>query len=341
MHKIFFSFVPSFRHKRRLQQSSSWSTANPVISQSPELRISAINMEDPPNLSTREKPPRNPPAPPPPTSIVDSHTPQETLLIAESLAIAKAHLTWPTLIVKSFLAGIFISLGAGFDISVVGGSPGLRASNPALATLIGAFLFPTGFVCIMLTGMELCTSNMFVMTYSTLRRRTTLYDLARNLITSYIFNVAGCLFYAGVLFWWSGVLTTETAIAYAVTQAEARVNVNWGYNVTRGIMCNWLVGLAFFFSTQGRDNTSKIYGIWVVVWCFAAMGYQHCIANYFLVPVGMFYGTSFGVGKFIWASCIPVTIGNLIGGVVFGAVAMWVVYGVHEKDVRELVKGGE
>lgn len=70
------------------------------------------------------------------------------------------------------------------------------------------------------------------------------------------------------------------------------------------------------------------------------MGYQHCIANYFLVPVGMFYGTSFGVGKFIWASCIPVTIGNLIGGVVFGAVAMWVVYGVHEKDVREVVKGG-
>jgi formate/nitrite transporter len=235
---------------------------------------------------------------------------------------------------ESFLAGIFISLGAGFDIMIAGGAPGLRASNPSMATLVSALTFPTGFVVIMLTNMELCTSNMFVMAYSTLRRRTTLYDMARSWIVSYLFNAAGCLFYAGVLYYWADVFQTEAQTSYAKTQAEGRVNINWGYNVTRGIMCNWLVGLAFFLATQGRDNTSKIYGIWVVITCFAAMGYQHSIANYFLVPIGMFYGTNFGVGKFIWASCIPVTIGNMIGGAFFGAFAMWIVYGRHEPSVK-------
>jgi formate/nitrite transporter len=273
------------------------------------------------------------------TSPVDAHTPPETLRLTEQAGIAKAHLTWLDLIIKSFLGGLFISLGAAFDLVLVGGAPGLRSSNPALATLIGAFVFPTGFVIITLTNMELCTSNMFVMAYSTLRRKTTLYDLARNLITSYIFNVAGALFYAGVLCWWTDTLNTDEQSAYAAKQAEGRVNVNWGYNVTRGIMCNWLVGLAFFLGTQGRDNTSKIYGIWIVIWAFAAMGYQHSIANYFLVPIGMFYGTSFGVGKFIWASCIPVTLGNIIGGAFFGASLMWMVYGRHEASVRKSQKG--
>jgi formate/nitrite transporter FocA (FNT family) len=198
-------------------------------------------------------------------SCIDSHTAPETLRLAERAGIAKAHLSWADLATKSFLAGIFISLGAGFDLVLAGGAPELRASNPCLATLIGAFAFPTGFVVIMLTNMELCTSNMFVLAYSTLRRRTTLYDLARNWIVSYVFNMAGCLFYAGVLYWWSGTLDTEAQRSYAVTQAEGRVNVSWGYNVMRGIMCNWLVGLAFFFATQARDNTSKIYGIWIVV----------------------------------------------------------------------------
>lgn len=275
-------------------------------------------------------------APPKMTSAVDAHTPVEMLRLAEQAGVAKAQLSWLDLAIKSFLGGVFISLGAGFDLVVAGGSPGLRASNPAIATMLGGFVFPIGFVIIMLFNVELCTSNMFIMTYSTLRRRTTVYDLLRNWIMSYVFNIAGCLFYAGVLLYWSDTLSTSAQKDYAATQANGRVNINWGYNVTRGIMCNWLVAIAFMFFTEGRDLLSKIVGIWIAIWTFVAMGYQHSIANYLLVPIGMFYGTDFGVGKFIWASCIPVTIGNIIGGAFFGAFAMWTVYGRHEISAKEM-----
>ncbi|KAF2005481.1 hypothetical protein P154DRAFT_571207 [Amniculicola lignicola CBS 123094] len=94
--------------------------------------------------------------------------------------------------------GNFISLGAAFDITLTGGAPGLRTSNPAPATLIGGFVFPTEFGITMLTKMKLCTSNMFVLAYSTLRRQITLSDMARVIVTNYIANMAECLFYAGV-----------------------------------------------------------------------------------------------------------------------------------------------
>jgi formate/nitrite transporter len=275
-------------------------------------------------------------APPNMTSEVDAHTPVEMLRLAEQAGVAKAKLSWLDLIVKSFLGGVFIALGGAFDLVIAGGSPGLRASNPALATLLGALVFPIGFVIVMCFNLELCTSNMFVMAYAALRRRITVYDLLKNWIVSYVLNIAGALFYAGILCYWSDTLSTSAQKDYAGTQANGRVNVNWGYNVTRGIMCNWLVSVAFMFFTQSRDLLSKIVGIYIAIATFVAMGYQHSVANYFMVPIGMFYGTEFGVGKFIWACCIPVTLGNIIGAAFFGAVGMWMVYGRHEMSVKEL-----
>ncbi|KAK2730131.1 hypothetical protein CKAH01_09784 [Colletotrichum kahawae] len=166
------------------------------------------------------------------------------------------------------------------------------------------------------------------MMYTTLQRKTSWYDLGRNWAVSYIFNLAGCLFFAGVLSWWSNALESNTQSTYAVTQAEGRVNINWGYNFTKGIGCNWLVGLAVFMSTSCRDGFSKIAGIWIPIWAFVCLGYQHSIANFFLVPIGMFYGTNFGVGKFIYQSVIPVTLGNIVGGALMVGVALWFLYGI-------------
>lgn len=180
---------------------------------------------------------------------------------------------------------------------------------------------------VIICNVELVTSNFYTMSYAALVRKISVYDVLRNWIVVYVFNVAGALFFSGVLAWWSDVLESDAQSSFAVKQAEGRVNINWGFNFTRGIGCNWLVGLAVFLATSGRDNVSKIYGIWIPIWTFVAVGYQHSIANYFNVPIGMYYGTNFGVGKFIWNACIPVTLGNVVGGALFCGGAFWVVYG--------------
>ena len=197
---------------------------------------------------------------------VDAHTPPETCKLITKAGIAKAKLPWADLIVRSFFGGIFISLGSLLDLVVAGGAPQQRAANPSLITLLAAFTFPIGFVLVILTNVELVTSNMTVMTYTTLRRKISIYDLLRNWIVSYVFNLAGCLFFAGVLAWWSDTLSSDAMSSYAVTQAEMRVNVGWGYSFTRGIGCNWLVGLAVYLAMSSKDNLSKIVGIWIPIW---------------------------------------------------------------------------
>lgn len=259
---------------------------------------------------------------------VNGLSPQEIGQLVTNAGIAKSHLSWSDLMVRSFLGGVFISLGALVDLIIISGSPGLRTSNPSLATMIAGFTFPLGFVLVTLTNMELCTSNMFVMPYTTLQRRTTLYDLGRNWVMSYLFNIIGCLFVAGFLGWWSAVLSTDVQTTYAVTQANARVNVGWSVNLLRGVGCNFLVALAFFMSLGSVEFVSKVFTIWIPVWSFVIAGYQHSIANYFSIPMGMFYGgAEFSVGRFIYQSIIPVTLGNIIGGALLGSVPFWFLYG--------------
>ncbi|KAF5540179.1 formate transporter [Fusarium phyllophilum] len=199
---------------------------------------------------------------------VDAHSPPETCQLMTQSGIAKAKLPWTDIIVKSLFGGIFISLGTLFDLVVVGGAPGLRESNPSLITLLAAFTFPIGFVLVILNNVEFVTSNMTVMMYTTLQRKTSVYDLAKNWVVCYIFNLAGCLFFTSALAWWSETLNSDAMSSYAVMQAEARVNINWWLNFTRGIGCNWLVGLAVYLAASSKDNLSKIVGIWIPIWAF-------------------------------------------------------------------------
>ena len=250
--------------------------------------------------------------------------PVSTLILS---GIAKGQLPWPDLIIKSFLAGAFLSLGAMFDLVIAGGASSMRQENPGLVTLLSSFTFPTGFVILTIVNTELFTANLFVVVFTTCLRKTRIIDLVKNLVTSYIINLAGALFVAGFLCWWADVLSTDAQKAYAVTQAEARVNAQWSVNFLRGVGCNWFVGLAIFMSIAAHDQVSKIYAIWIPIWTFVALGYQHSIANFFLVPIGMFHGTNFGVGKFIYQSIIPVTLGNIVGGSVLNAMTIWLIYG--------------
>jgi formate/nitrite transporter len=272
---------------------------------------------------------------------LNGHTPREVCRIVTESGIIKAHLSWPDLIIKSFLGGIFISLGALFNLITLSGSPGLRASNPTLISMVASFLFPTGFFLIVFTNVELATSNMFTMMFTTLQRRTTWWDLIKNWVVSYIFNMAGALFFAGFLAYWTDTLSTPTEKDYAAFQAEARVNISsyWSRNFLRGVGCNYLVGLtAYTSSAASNEHVAKIYSLWIPVWAFATLGYQHCIANYFLVPIGMFYGADFSTGEFIYKNCVPVTLGNVVGGAGLMGVVFWWLYG-RDEDVHDKVNG--
>lgn len=98
----------------------------------------------------------------------NGHSPQEIAKLVTRAGLAKAKLGWTEYVCKAFMGGVFIALGGLADLTVECGSPGLRESNPAIATMLGGFLFPIGFVFIILTNMELATSNSRLLSHPNL-----------------------------------------------------------------------------------------------------------------------------------------------------------------------------
>ena len=56
-----------------------------------------------------------------------------------------------------------------------------------------------------------------------------------------------------------------------------------------------------------------------------ALGFEHSIANMYLIPAGMLVERSFDLGGYL-GNLVPVTLGNMVGGGILVALVYWLVY---------------
>lgn len=75
------------------------------------------------------------------------------------------------------------------------------------------------------------------------------------------------------------------------------------------------------------STAGKFVGIFLPISAFVAMGFEHCVANMFLIPMSMVLGSGVSVGTFIGRNLIPVTVGNILGGAGFHAISYSLAYG--------------
>jgi formate/nitrite transporter len=150
-------------------------------------------------------------------------------------------------------------------------------------------------------------------------------------------NFAGSLLFAWLMaetgLWKSGRIG-EHAVSIAATKCQLEF---WPAFV-RGILCNWLVCLAVFMATAARDITGKLLACYVPIMAFVASGFEHNVANMYFIPVGLFIDRALGQQtpgltweNFFIGNQLPVTLGNIVGGVVFVACAYWFVHLKNEK----------
>jgi formate transporter len=112
--------------------------------------------------------------------------------------------------------------------------------------------------------------------------------------------------------------------------------------VALGILCNALVCLAVWLCFGARSTTDKILAILFPISAFVAAGFEHSIANMYFIPIGLLIKTDAAflavIGKnmsdyatltwanFVFVNLVPVTLGNIIGGVVLVGLIYWSVY---------------
>ncbi len=252
----------------------------------------------------------------------DAYPPSQVALLVEQVGVKKATLPAVPTLALGVLAGAFIAFGAMFSTLALTGSPLGFGPSRVLAGLA----FSLGLVLVVVGGAELFTgNNLVVMAWAA--RKITTGQLLRNWALVYVANLVGALGSA-LMMWWSGALglgggaVAETAIAIA----EAKVALGFTEALFRGILCNVLVCLAVWLSFAAHDVPGKVLAIIFPISAFVALGFEHSVANMYLIPIAMLAGAESATAAGFLANLIPVTLGNIVGGGGFVALVYWLIY---------------
>lgn len=252
----------------------------------------------------------------------------------------KSRLEGFRLAILGVLGGVYIAFGAQLFTLVT--SDLSKVAGYGLSRLLGGVAFSVGLVLVVLCGAELFTGNSLV-ALAAFSHRIPWRGVLRNWGYVYLANLAGSLIFALMLFGTRQYMFSDNTVgANALRIAVAKVNMPFGTAFLRGILCNWLVCLAVWMATAADDVTGKILGAMIPVTVFVASGFEHSVANMFFIPMGLLLrrvpavvqaaGPVAGLDKLTWWSglwvrnLLPVTLGNLTGGVFFVAFLYWVSY---------------
>lgn len=234
------------------------------------------------------------------------------------------HQTFGRTFVLSLLAGFYIAFGA--QLSTVVTQDAALFTGLGISRLLGGSVFSIGLMLVVICGAELFTGNS-LLAGAALHGEISWGKLAENWVVVLTGNFIGSLFFAWLMFetrlWEQGSVAEQ-----ALKIASVKCNLSFSAAFVRGLLCNWLVCLAVFMATSSRDVTGKLLACYIPIMTFVASGFEHSIANMYFIPTGLFLShelvrpdpalTWYG---FIVDNLIPVTAGNIVGGVLFVACA--------------------
>lgn len=246
---------------------------------------------------------------------------------------AKVSLPFGRMLALAILAGIYIALaGVGASCAAV------TVESASLAKLVSGCLFPAGLTMVLLAGSELFTGNcLLVMPLA--QKTIAPAQMLRSWVVVYLGNFIGAMAVA----WVASASHTFTLFGdwFAISvvgTAAAKCSLSFADGLLRGILCNLLVCLAVWISFAAKSVGGKIAGLYLPILLFVLCGYEHCVANMYYIPAGIFtladpaYAEALAglnAASVTWAglasNLIPVTLGNILGGAGLG-LAYWYIY---------------
>lgn len=268
-------------------------------------------------------------------------TPPQIVAANMNAAKGKTELPLLKMILLGIFAGMFIAGGASAS------SLAMHAiSNVGLARLVAGAIFPVGLMMIVLVGGELFTGDC-LMIMGCVHGKFSALSMIRVLVVVYFANLAGSLLFAelvnlsGQYNYTNGMLG-----AFTIKVALGKVNLSFGAAFASGILCNIFVCMAVLMAMSAKDIAGKIWAIFFPILAFIVSGYEHCVANMYYIPAGIFAASnetyvasgaangffaaeqlaSLNWANFVVKNLIPVTLGNIVGGMVFVGLPLYLIH---------------
>jgi formate/nitrite transporter len=283
----------------------------------------------------------------------DAVMPASLAVRAEEAGVRRASSDLLTVFVLSVLGGAFIAFGAIFATTVSAGniaitSPDggamLSAGLPyGIVRLLVGLVFCVGLILVIVGGAELFTgNNLIVMAWASGKVKTG--ALLLNWVIAFAGNFVGSIGAAGLMFFSMQYTFGGGSVGLvALSTANSKAALSFIPALTLGIMCNALVCLAVWMCYGARTIVDRVVAIVPPIAAFAAAGFEHCVANMYFIPIGLFIKA--GAPDSFWASIgrtptdfsaltwegfitnlVPVTLGNIIGGSIMVGIVYWFIY---------------
>ncbi len=240
-------------------------------------------------------------------------------------------------VIRAYMAGAILALAAVFAVTI------------AVQTgvfLLGAILFPVGFCMLYLMGFDLLTGVFVLSPLALLDKRpgVTVSGVLRNWGWVFVGNFAGALtvaFMMAFIFTYgfnadAGAVGTKVAgIGKARTLGYAEYGLDgWITIFIRGMLCNWMVSMGVVGAMISTTVSGKVVAMWMPIFLFFFMGFEHSVVNMFLFPFSLIMGGEFSIADyFIWNE-IPTALGNLVGGLAFTGLTL---YSTHVRTAPKRV----
>jgi len=253
---------------------------------------------------------------------LDPYSPAQIASLVETAGVKKAGLALVPLATLGVLAGAFIAFGGMFyTLTITGQELGFGPGR-----LLGGLAFSLGLILVVVGGAELFTgNNLIVMAWAD--GLVSLTALLRNWVVVYLANFLGALG-SVVLVYLSGILDSAGGEVGRTAAAiyQGKTVLTFLESFSRGILCNTLVCLAIWLSFASHRVSGKILCIIFPISAFVALGFEHSVANMYLIPVGMLAAGQGIDWLALFGNLVPVTLGNIVGGGVLVALVYWLVY---------------
>lgn len=241
----------------------------------------------------------------------------------------KVHMSTRDTLIRSFMAGAILALGAAFAVTV---------TVQTGSALLGAVLFPVGFIVLYLLGFDLLTGVFTLVPLALIdkRRGATVGGVLRNWGLVFLGNFAGALTVAFLISFITtygfnvapdevgqrlGEIGEARTLGYAEHGAAGMATLFF-----RGVLCNWMVSTGVVGAMMSTSVSGKALAMWMPVMLFFYMGFEHSVVNMFLFPTGLMMGGDFSLGDYLVWNEIPTVAGNLVGGLLFVGLTLYVTH---------------
>lgn len=278
------------------------------------------------------------------------HSPAQVLEANLKAGEAKSKLPLLKCMLLGIMAGAFIAFGGASSNAAIH-----NIADQGLAKTLAGCIFPVGLMMIVFVGGELFTGDC-LMIAGVVDKRFSVLSMIKTLVIVFFSNMAGAVLIA-VLVYHSGLLdyTNGALGAFTIKVAYGKATIAPFRAVCSGILCNILVCMAVLMATAAKDIVGKVWAIFFPICAFVIGGWEHCVANMFYIPAGIIasmnehyvarveelYGITadqiaadLTVTGFV-SNLLPVTIGNILGGMVFIALPL---YAIHRSKIVNRTK---